>query len=268
MIEDRVTVKGSSYRHNQEWKLIHHQFLDSNHSGNATFAQQLQTDEGIFDIVDAFREKEIEISATQSPSKLPRKNVVELQWNNNIVEKKPYRDGRFEDEYYHRNFFHYNKIFSFNISQGLDISDRQDEDQSLRKKLTRLALEMTLNLEKLTLSSKEFYFYEGKHIYEFNLSSRGKYIDYSLGLLYNSVDEDVASNSVKLGLVARPTARLSFVGDYDLGLDFKEENKQQNYDLIYTPSNECWKLALGFSDDGIETRVGIDFRIRWSKQLF
>ena len=85
LVEDWVLLKSQSYRHTQEWKLIHSHFLDSHSSGNADFSKQLRSEEGFFDIIDAYRENETDTSFLQSPGELLQDNVIELQWNNSVV---------------------------------------------------------------------------------------------------------------------------------------------------------------------------------------
>ena len=270
LVEDWVTVKKNSHRHTQEWKLIHYQIIDSNHSGNSVFAKQLQSDKGLFDIVDAFRGREVEVAAAQGFGKLPKQNVIELQWNNSVIQKTPKDPSTFSDGFYQRDHFNYRNVFYFNISQGFNMDGRDygsRSERSLRNQLTRLAVETGLTFDKFTLASKELYFYDGRHIYELSLNTLGRYVDSSLGFLFNSVDEDVASDSIRIGLTLRPTSTMVFKGTYDLDISSQEENNRQNYEVTYIPDNNCWRLRLELSDDAIETRIGLDFQVQWNNDF-
>ena len=266
LVEDHITIKSNSYRHSQEWKLIHYKLLDSSHSGDIAFGKQLQTNLGGFDIVDAFRHKELEVSAEQNPGKLSRENIVELQWNNNLLRKSPVRGGYSRDGIYQRNFFNYNKVFGFNLSQGFDLS-KDDGGQSFREKLDRLALVTKLSISDLAVTGKGYYFYNGEHIYELNFSSWGKIFDYSLGFLHNSVDQDTASNNLKLAFKFKPTDTWAFKGDYIFDIDSKVSNNIQSYQVVYSPSSNCWQLELGFIGDSSQTRMRVNFSVFFDSKL-
>ena len=129
--------------------------------------------------------------------------------------KTPKSGDFLKEKEYRLSHFDYYKVFYFNISQGLEVN-RTARSKDFKERLTRLVIDLGLHLDKFTLTSKEFYYYNGAHIYEFNLNGLSRYIDYSLGFLFNSFDKDVVSNSMRLGLTLRPTEKLSFAGVYDL----------------------------------------------------
>ena len=261
LVEDYTLVKKNSYRHTQEWKLIHHQLLKYNHSGNTLFAEQIKTDAGLFDIVDSFEENEIKSLLAHSANKLPQENTIEIQWNSSFVRKTPIRGEYSSDKIYQKNFFDYKKIFYFNISQGLNMAGHSRKEKSFKKKLTRLFVESALTLDRFTFTNKEFYFYNGKHIYEFALTSSHQFLDYSVGFLFNSVDENVGSNDIRFALELRPTPLLRLKAKYDLDLSSQEENNRQDYEAIYNPRNNCWQVKLRFLDDAIETRIHLNLSV-------
>ena len=158
-----------------------------------------------------------------------------------------------------KTFFDYKKIFYFNISQGLNLAGHSEK--SFKKRLTRLFIESALTLDRFTFTNKEFYFYNGKHIYESSLSSSHQFFDYSVGFLFNSVDENVGSNDIRFSLELRPTPRLRIKGRYHLDLSSQEENNRQDYEAIYNPVNNCWQVKLFFFDDAIETRVHLNLSV-------
>ncbi|MCY4644207.1 MAG: putative LPS assembly protein LptD [Bacteriovoracales bacterium] len=267
LVKDEMTIKKRGYRHVQEWKLSHYQFLDSGYSGNLAFKEQLENRTVFFDIIDSFRGKEVEISASQSQTKLPLENVIELQWNNTLIRKAPVSGEYFAEGVYQKNLFDYKRIFYFNISQGLNLSRTRENGEFSGERLTRLALDLGLELDRLSLTAKEFYFYNGKHIHELSLNSLNRYVDFSLGVFLNSVDEETASNSVNVGLEFRPMSSLTFKSQYDFDLDSRDENNRQSYEGIYTPTNGCWRLRAGFSDDTIETKYWASFQVLWNSSF-
>ncbi len=267
LADEYITINRNSYRHGQEYKLIHYKILDSSVNGNASFGGQIEGREGIFDYIDSLREREAEIGFIESRKNLIKKDTLELQWNNSVIKKSVSNVNAKTDGLFLRDHFEYTKIFSFNISQGFDVSSDSTREEGFKEKLQRLAVVTSLNLGKLSMNVSDYYFYDGTHIFELGTAFQSYYLDGTLDFAYSSIDENTPTNTARTSLTFRPIEVISLYGQYDVDLIGREDNNRQQYEITYMPTNNCWEIKLAYSDDNIETQYLVDFRLKFNSEF-
>lgn len=267
LADDFVTVVKNSYRHSQEYKVIHYKIIDSALNGNASFGGQIETRQGIFDFIDTKREREADVGFLESQKELNKVDTLEFQWNNTVIKKSAFGDGKHKDGEYLKDHFSYQKLFTFNISQGLDISADSTRGDEFKDKLARLAVLMDLNLGNFQFSSSEFFFYNGKHIYDLGTSFTSYYVDGSLNFAYNTINENAPTNTMRASMTFRPIEVISLFGQYDFDLRSRDANNRQTYEIGYIPVNNCWEIKLAYSDDSIQTQYLVDFRLKFNSDF-
>ncbi len=260
-------VVNNSYRHSQEYKIKHYYLSDQKFTGNTNFRNQIESDDGQFDYVDAIRAKEHVTNQVTAQDSLPLSNTLEFQWNNKIIRKKskafdPYIDGR-----YLKDNFEYNNIAFFEVSQGLDLNIKSNE---LVNRLTRLYINAGLELDKTTFSVQEFYFHKtSEHkltsaaAYNFDRASIGGKFTYNS---FNSSNTPVA----KL-LGYNFSLQLSDLVTFKNSADYNMQTKlfaQSNYSLLYAPLNNCWKIEFTYARDLIDQKFGLLFYINYNENNF
>jgi len=266
-LEAFKTISNNSYRHSQEFKLKHYYLSDQKLSGNSKFRNQIESDSGQFDYVDAIREKEHLSNQITAQDSLPLSNTLEFQWNNKLIRKSakifdPYKDGK-----YLKDNFDYSNLAYFDISQGVDFNNNSDK---LVDRLTRLYINTGLSLERLNYSIQEFYFHKTS---EHKLTSTAAYSLDRASLAgrftYNSFNSSNTPVAKLLGydLSLRPDDlfTLKYSADYDL--EAKQFN-QSSYSVLYSPLNNCWKLEFTFARDLIERKFGLLFYINYNENNF
>jgi LPS-assembly protein len=257
----------NSYRHSQIVKFKHYYLSEQEVSGNEKFKNQIKTDEGQFDYLDALRDREHIANQITAQGSLPLSNTLELQWNNDLIKKAarkfdPYTDGR-----YLKDNFDYSRTSYFNLSQGIDLTV---DSPDINDRLTRLHLTTGLSLEKLSFGVQEFYFYKTR---EHNLTSS---IGYNFGILklngnftYSSFNSSNTSIT-KLGgydLTLKATDLLAFRNYINYNFDTKNIT-ESFYSVLYSPINECWKIEANYSRDLIDKRFGFLFYINYNDNNF
>ena len=263
-----TVITNSSYRHAQEFKLKHYYLSDQKYSGNAKFRNQIETDDGQFDYLDALREKEHLTNQVTAQDSLPQSNTVELQWNNRLIKKSsksfdPYIDGR-----YLKDNFDYGNIAFFEVSQGLDLTVPSEH---FSDRLTRLYVNTGLSLEKISYGIQEFYFHRTS---EHKLTSSATYkMDLRSSLAarftYNSFNSSntpvakLAGYDLAFGVNDLITLKNSF----DYNLQTKGIN-QSSYSVLYAPLNNCWKIEVNYTRDLIDKRFGLLLYINYNENNF
>ncbi len=260
-------VTNSSYRHSQEFKLKHYYLSSQTYSGNSNFRNQIETDDGQFDYVDAIRSREHVNNQVTAQDSLPLSNTVEFQWNNHLIRKRskvfdPYIDGR-----YLKDNFDYSNIAFFEVSQGLDLTVHSDR---FVDRLTRLYINTGLTLDKTTFSLEEFYFHRTS---EHKLSSSATYNMDRASIAgsftfnsFNSSNTPIAKLAgYNLTLRASDLVTLKTTADYDL--EAKAFN-QSTYSIMYAPLNNCWKLEFTYAKDQIERKFGLLIYINYNENNF
>ncbi len=261
------TLSHSSYRHSQEYKIKHYYLSDQKFSGSSKFKNQIESDDGQFDYIDAIRSKEYLTNQVTAQDSLPLSNTVEFQWNNRLIRKSakvfdPYIDGR-----YLKDNFYYSNIAFFDLSQGLDMNVNSDQ---LVNRLTRLYLNTGLSLDKVSLNLQEFYFHKTA---ESKLTSTATYTfeKASLGgrFTYNSFNSSSTAVAKLAGydLVLQVSDLVLLKNSLDYNLSTKNIT-QSSYSLVYSPLNNCWKVEFNYARDLIDQRFGLLLYINYNENNF
>ena len=260
-------VSNNSYRHSQVYKIKHYYLSDQKFTGNSKFKNQIETDDGQFDYVDAIRSKEHLSNQVTAQDSLPLSNTVEFQWNNRLIKKSskvfdPYIDGR-----YLKDNFDYADIAVFELSQGLDLNIHSDQ---LVDRLTRLYLNTGVTLDKTSLSVQEFYFHKTS---EHKLSSSASYnfdrATFGGRFTYNSFNSSNTPVAKLIGydLSLRASDLFTFKNTLDYNLEAKNITNS-TYSFIYSPLNNCWKIELNYARDLIDKKFGLLVYINYNENNF
>jgi LPS-assembly protein len=266
-IETFKTITNNSFRHSQEFKLKHYYLSDQKYSGNSKFRNQIESDEGQFDYVDAVREKEHLTNQITAQDSLPLSNTVEFQWNNKLIRKSskifdPYIDGR-----YLKDNFDYSNLAYFDISQGLDLNVKSDK---MIDRLTRLYVNTGMSLDRMSYSIQEFYFHKTS---EHKLTSTASYnLERATAagrFTYNSFNSSNTPVAKLIGydLSLSVSDLLTLKNSADYNLQTKLFN-QSSYSILYSPLNNCWKIEFTYARDLIDKRFGLLFYINYNENNF
>lgn len=260
-------LTSNSYRHSQEYKFKHFYLSNQKFSGNSKFRDQIDADSGQFDYLDAVRAREYVTNQITAQDSLPLSNTVEFQWNNRLIKKSskkfdPYTDGR-----YLKDNFDYSNIASFEFSQGYDLNIVSDE---LVDHLTRLYVNSSLSLNRLSLGLQEFYFHRtSEHkftssaSYSFDRASLGGTFTYNS---FNSSNTPVAKLAgYNIAFSLNDLVRLTNSVDYNIQT---EKINKSTYSIHYSPLNNCWKVEFNYAKDLIDKKVGILFYINYNENNF
>lgn len=260
-------ITKNSYRHSQEYKLKHFYLSDQRFQGNSKFKNQIETDNGQFDYVDAIRSREHVTNQITAQDSLPLSNTIELQWNNRLIRKSskkfdPYVDGR-----YLKDNFEYANIAYFEASQGYDLNVNSDQ---LVDRLTRMYINTGLNLNRMSLSIQEFYFHRtSEHkvtssaSYNFERASLAGTFTYNS---FNSSNTPVAKLAgYNLSLSPNDLITLKNIVDYNFQA---KKITQSSYSILYSPVNNCWKIEFNYARDLIDKKFGLLFYINYNENNF
>lgn len=265
-----VTVEAVSYKHSSQWKMRHLYFASQNATGNEAFARQIRNEAGQFDYLDALRDEQYVLNDSQSRTGLPISNTLELQWNNSIIRKQAKGKSLYQNGLFLRDNFDFSKIAYFDVSQGLDLSleDTQNgDDTEFNDRLTRLFVNTGLNVGNTSFSVSEYYFHQqSKHILSARAGQRFDLFDVSVGLDYDSFTTPIKKYAVT-DLYLRPIDIAHFKIHYDYDLEQKRSDKTE-YTVIYLPSNNCWKMELGYSRNLFEKRYSFNFLVNFNENSF
>lgn len=263
----KVKLPVNSYRHSQEIKLKHYYLSDQKTKGNGTFLNQIESDNGQFDYVDALREKEYQNNQISARDSLPLSNTVELQWNHILIKKSPHRLNAILDGQYLKDNFNYNKIAFIDISQGLDLNL---ENADLNERLTRLYVHTGLAINDYTLDMKEFYFHQtSEHKFSFSFS---KYFDrFRIGTEFNYNSFNSSTTPILKTVAITGGLNLNDLIQFSTSHDYNMRTKvlsKSSYGVIYSPLNNCWKLELNYATDLIDKRIGFNLLINYNDNTF
>jgi LPS-assembly protein len=265
LTEDNIVVAKNSYRHSQEFRLIHYMILNSNERGNSFFDNQIEDSTRWFDYRDAVL-SEIDNSASNATRiNLPLENTLEFQWNNSLTIKRPKSMDVFQDRKYLRDNFTYRQIGYFNISQGLDFAEENVE--SLEDRLTRLYADMGFSGVNWSVSLREYYFHQtSDQILSLNFQRRIE----TLNLLFNYQENSFPESNkriLKYGFQIRPVDIFGFslLQEYDLRV---EENIRTVYQADFMPLNNCWIFNINYRDSLVEKRFAFNFIFNFGDDNF
>lgn len=262
---EKIMVRRNSYKHAQNFKVKHYLLSNEKAYGNENFRNQILKNEGQFDSTDGLKEVQHKINRAQSRTSIPLKNTVELQWNNAVIRKSSRNVSPFIDRKYPRDNFDYSRVSYFNVSQGYEFEG--EEDGEFEDSLTRLHVETGLSLDKWSLSASEYYFYAtNEHLINFSTEYRFDKATARSSFIYDSFTTPV-NKQVNLGGTLAFSDLLSFSVDYNYDIEDKHETMSR-YGILYSPSNNCWKLDLAYEKNLVEKQISFNFLINFNENSF
>lgn len=264
--KDSVTQIKNSFRHSQDFKLLHHFISSENTYGNKRFIDQIRSDQaGQFDYEDIVRSEEFLFGGVATRTVIPPENTIEFQWNNNLIKKTPKVFSYLDDGRYLRDNFNYSKIAWFNLSQGM-ILNQPDESQ-LRQRLTRLMLESGYRTERWSLGFQEYYFHDdSSNIFNLNFNRRFDYLNLFSRYSYNSF-ESSNLNSLSIGGQVRPTDVLGVAVVKDMDLEADKEIRTV-YSIDIMPHNNCWIFNLNYRQSLVDSRYSFNVLFNFGDDNF
>jgi LPS-assembly protein len=263
--ENIVQVR-KSYRHSQDFKMIHHYMPSQNTYGNKQFINQIRTQAGWFDYEDAIRSKEYLIGGTTTRTIIPPENTAELQWNNTLIRKTPKTFSYLDDDKFLRDNFAYNRIGYFNVSQGYLLNNVADSDD-YRARLTRLWLSAGYYADRWSVSANEYYFHLDKRsIYSLNVTRRFDSLNVFANYNYNGFTASKL-NTLSVGGQVRPTDVIGFALVKDVDLEAKKDIRTI-YSIDIMPHNNCWILNLNKRESLVGSRYSFNIIFNFGDDKF
>lgn len=266
-VDDKELIYKNSYRHVQELKLKHYYLGKQNSRGNEAFANQIESDDGQFDYIDAYRGSEYKFNQNTAYDSLPITNTLELRWDNSLIRKKAKKFDPFKDNRYLKDNFDYRNIAYLDVSQGIDLNVKSDE---LSDKLTRLYLKTGIDLDRFGVSAEEFYFHQAQE-HKFTTAFH-VYLDrftFSTKFTYNSFNSQNTPVTKLLGYNFLLNVNDLIILRNQVDYNFKTDRIQESlYAAKYAPLNNCWQIEVTYSKDLIESKVGIILYINYNDNNF
>jgi LPS-assembly protein len=264
--KDNIIQIRNSYRHSQEFKLVHHFISSQNDYGNKRFLNQIKTTQaGQFDYEDALRSQEYLFGANTTRTVIPPENTLEFQWNNTLIRKSPKIFSFLEDDKYLRDNFHYAKIGWFNVSQGYLLNAQEFDD--LRQRLTRLMVESGYSGQRWNVGLQEYYFhFDNQNIFNLNFTRRFEYLNLFSNYSYNSFGSSNL-NSLSFGGQIRPTDVLGLAMVKDMDLEAKKDIRSV-YSLDIMPHNNCWIFNLNYRKSIVDSRFSFNIMFNFGDDNF
>jgi LPS-assembly protein len=262
--EQTTLVYNNSYRHSQEFKLKHFFLGEQDYKGNRKFREQIETDNGQFDYLDALRDREHISNQTTAQDSLPISNTLEFQWNNNLIRKMSKKFDPYKDNRYLKDNFTYSNISYFDVSQGLDLTVNSER---LVDRLTRLYINTGISLDRLTFSIQEFYFHKsGEH--KFTSAATLNFNRFSIAgnFTYNSSNTPI-TKLVGYNFTLNINDLITLKNSLDYNIESKLIN-QSSYSVLYAPLNNCWKIEFNYTRDLIDKKFGLLLYINYNANNF
>lgn len=268
LAKDNIVQVRNSYRHSQEFKLLHHFISAENEYGNKRFLGQIRNSQiGQFDYEDALRSEEYLFGANTTRTIVPPENTLELQWNNTLIRKSPKAFSYLVDEKYLRDNFNYQRIGYFNVSQGYLLNKVEEEDEDFRQRLTRLMLGSGYYGDRWFITMQEYYFhYDNQNIFNLNFTRRFEYLNLFSSYNYNSFNTSNL-NTLSFGGQVRPTDVLGVAMVRDVDLE-AGQNIRTVYSLDIMPHNNCWILNLNYRDGLLDSRYSFNVIFNFGDESF
>jgi LPS-assembly protein len=266
-----MEVVQNSYAHHHQFKLNHFYLSNQQSSGSTRFRNQIDLSAGQFDSLDVLKERLHQVDHESYLTSIPLSNSIEFQWNNYLMRKSSSAFNEKEDGHHIRNNFSYSRVAHFTLSQGYDFNANAETMASWsgwRDSLTRLHLSSGISFGKTSLSASEYYFYNGgRHLFSASMSRQFERMQLSSTIFYNSVTT-VPVKNMNLSFDIKPTDLLSFGVKYNYDLD-TQQPISSSYSLVYSPTNNCWKMALGYSVSDIDSgEITYNLLINYSEKGF
>jgi LPS-assembly protein len=263
LTQEKIVVKRNSYRHSQEFKVIHHQLVNSRENGNASFLNQIGDENGWFDYRDAITEDIYNLGSNETRTIIPPNNTVEFQWNNVLIKKTPKKFNFLDDERYLKDNFSYQKLGDFKVSQGYLLTPSED----VNNRLTRLLLETRYATSQWSFHFRDYYFHDGgDNILTFSGQRRFDKVSLLAQYNFNSFDNSNLK-TLRSGLQFRPsdTFGFSLLSEQDLNAN---ENISTIYQMDLMPLNNCWIFNFKYIESFIEQRYVINFDFNFGSEEF
>jgi LPS-assembly protein len=264
LAKDTIVQVKNSYRHSQEFKLLHHYIPSENEYGNRAFKEQIASNKGWFDYEDAIRSQEFQFGANTTRTLIPPQNTAEFQWNNTLIRKSPKIFNYLVDDKYLRDNFNYSRIGWFNVSQGYLLNQQAQDD---RENLTRLMIQTGYQTDRWILNLQEYYFhYEQANIFSANFNRSFEYLRLLGAYNYNSFGASNL-NTLSAGGQIRPTETLGFAVMKDMDLE-ANKNIRTIYTLDLMPYNNCWILNLNYRQSLVDSRYSFNILFNFGDDNF
>lgn len=266
-VSETVVQRRNSYRHSQDFKLIHHFISSSSEFGNNRFLNQIDSkQQGWADFEDALRRQEYLFGINSTRTLIPPVNTAELQWNNTLIRKSPKKFNYLEDNKYLRDNFTYSKVAYINLSQGYLLNQTNSND--LRERLTRLALETGFNGDRWSIGLQEYYFHrESKNIFNVNFTRRFDLLNLFAFYNYNSFSSPLL-NTLAIGGQVRPIDTIGLSAFKDLDLNNRKSELRTVYSLDLMPNNNCWILNLNYRKTTADSRFSFNILFNFGDDNF
>jgi hypothetical protein len=245
------TIYHNAYKHSQKFTVKHHYTTDTSWKGNSTFYYQLQDEQGLFDYKDSFLERNYLLSDNFSRTSIPLSNTFELKWDNSFIRKSinPQAQGNL-----YQDRFTYEQLAYLNLSQGYVL----DQGNSFKEHLTRLKLIGGVHYDRWSFFFNEYYFYTGKgHIFDIGLGYKLDALIINASYNYNYFSVPI-NRRYKISAAFYPIDLLSFDIQYDYDI-VQDQLIESRYRAIYSPQNNCWKLALGYQKTLVKSSYAVNF---------
>ncbi len=263
--DDFVVAKRNSYKHNQDYKLIHHYIFDEGENGDSNHGLNISSSNtNWFDYDDAIRSEENRLGSNDTKITIPRKNTLELQWNNSLIKKTPKKFSYKVDQQYLKDHFSYSRVGYFNISQGMRLEDGLE---SSRNKLTRLYVASGVSVFNWELSFDEYYFHDtNNNIFSSSLVKKWDKLELLTRYNRNSFEaSDLETLSFGAQIKPLDLFRFSFIQEFDISAD---ENTRSIFEVDYIPSNNCYVFNLNYRETLVDERVSFNIAFNFGGESF
>ncbi|MDA8793288.1 hypothetical protein N9N67_08580 [Bacteriovoracaceae bacterium] len=257
-----------SYRHSQEFKVIHHRITSDQVSGNEQFERQITSSEGWFDYIDSRRATEADIGANGSRQNVPVENTLEFQWNNSLIKKTPRTGSFYKDKKYLKDNFSYRRIGHINLSQGVILrEDDEEQDEEISNNLTRLFFDSAYGSGPWIFSFQNYYFHDtSDQMLNFSVERRFPIISFLSRYSYNTLSNPDLQ-SATYGTQVRPLdwVGISFLQQMDLNV---ATILRSTVALDIMPNNNCWIFNLQYREDVNDQRYAFNFIFNFGDEVF
>lgn len=262
-ISDTVEIENSAYKHVQQFKLKHHEYFSHSPIGSTKFRHQVEDQNIYFDYQDISKNRVHKLKEAEFSTSLPITNVVELQWNNTLIQKSKNSVGPVDVSLPLEKNFKYTQLAYLNFSQGYDMFV---ESENFKDSLTRLAVETGFSINDTSIKFNEYYFHQtGANIFNSSISQKISMLGtFSLNYWYDQIkepDENIVSLSTSLIFIPQVTLGIHYKYDIE-----NSKTMERIYDLLYGPPNNCWKLYLRRDIESEE--YSINFLINFNNNNF
>jgi LPS-assembly protein len=264
-----ITSRKESYKHSQSFILKHYYLSDQKFEGSQKFLGQIENSSGTFDHIDFLRAKKYVNTQLNPTTSLPLENTLEIQWNHSVLRKSvknytPYQDGKSL-----RDNFNYNESAFLNISQGVDLTVK---DEKIVNRLTRLYINGGSTFDKIgtTLSFSEYFFFNDSfkgHKFKVDIGQKIRYGEIALGWEQNTVNGLDPVKNLNFSFKLSPSDIWQFSGDFKWNL-LNKINELTFYQISYRPLNNCWGLNWGYKEDLTQKKFIFNFMVNFNDSNF